>query len=481
MSPANALVVVGDSLLDRDLDGHVERLSPDAPVPVVEGLAQTTRPGGAALAAALAAADGWSVTLVSALAGDGPGRELAAAVAASGVHLIDIGLDGTTPEKVRVRAGGRTLLRLDRGGEPAGAGDPSGPWRARALDTARRAIGSAAGVLVSDYGRGVATEPGIREAVEAVARVVPLVWDPHPRGASPVRGATLVTPNRREAADAGVSGDVPQAASASALAHRWDARAVAVTLGADGALLAPAEGPGTRVHATPVTGGDPCGAGDRFASRTATLLAAGVPTFEAVSAAVTAASAFVEGGGAAGARVGAGGAQELAPRAVRAEGSDRAARPLPTSADAVVSRTRAHGGAVVATGGCFDLLHAGHVATLTAARALGDCLVVLVNSDASVRRLKGAERPVVPASDRAAVLEALAAVDATVVFEEDTPEAALERLCPDVWAKGGDYDVADLPEAHVMRRMGGRAVVLPFVDGCSTTRLIEEALVRGPA
>ncbi|MGI8440608.1 MAG: PfkB family carbohydrate kinase [Thermoleophilaceae bacterium] len=481
MNHADALVVVGDSLLDRDLDGHVERLSPDAPVPVVEGLTQATRPGGAALAAALAAADGRSVTLVSALADDPPGRELAAAVAASGVRLIDIGLDGTTPEKMRVRADGRTLIRLDRGGEPTGAGEPSGPWRDRAVDAARRAIGSAAGVLVSDYGRGVAAEPGIREAVEAVARVVPVVWDPHPRGPSPVRGVALVTPNRREAGDSGAPGDGSLEASAGALARRWDAAAVCVTLGADGALLASAEGPATSVPALPVSGGDPCGAGDRFASRAAALLAVGVPTFEAVSAAVAAASAFVGGGGAARARLEARGGAQLAAPAARVEDFGRATPPRRVTTEAVVARTRARGGTVVATGGCFDLLHAGHVATLTAARALGDCLVVLLNSDASVRRLKGVERPVVPASDRAAVLEALAAVDATAVFEEDTPEAALERLRPDVWAKGGDYAVADLPEAELMRRIGGRAVVLPFVDGHSTTRLIEEALVRGAA
>jgi D-beta-D-heptose 7-phosphate kinase / D-beta-D-heptose 1-phosphate adenosyltransferase len=133
---------------------------------------------------------------------------------------------------------------------------------------------------------------------------------------------------------------------------------------------------------------------------------------------------------------------------------------------------------VVATGGCFDLLHAGHVATLLAARGLGDCLVVCVNSDASVRRIKGSGRPLVPAADRARVLEALECVDAVVVFDEDTPVEALRRLRPDVWAKGGDYAGADLPETAVLAEWGGQAVVLPYLRGRSTTRLVQSAAGR---
>uniref|UniRef100_UPI0013598062 adenylyltransferase/cytidyltransferase family protein n=1 Tax=Puerhibacterium puerhi TaxID=2692623 RepID=UPI0013598062 len=136
-------------------------------------------------------------------------------------------------------------------------------------------------------------------------------------------------------------------------------------------------------------------------------------------------------------------------------------------------------GTLVATGGCFDLLHAGHIATLEAARALGDRLVVLVNSDASVRRLKGAGRPVVTAADRVRVLEALDCVDAAVVVDEDDPRAALEALRPDVWVKGGDYTVDQLPEADVVARHGGRTVVLPYLDGLSTTAILERARTDG--
>ncbi len=133
---------------------------------------------------------------------------------------------------------------------------------------------------------------------------------------------------------------------------------------------------------------------------------------------------------------------------------------------------------MVSTGGCFDLLHAGHVQTLQAARALGDCLVVCLNGDESVRRLKGPGRPLVGQDDRAAVLLALGCVDAVELFTEDTPIAALGRLRPDVWVKGGDYAAADLPEAPVLATWGARAVILPFVEGRSTTRLIEEAALR---
>ena len=144
-----------------------------------------------------------------------------------------------------------------------------------------------------------------------------------------------------------------------------------------------------------------------------------------------------------------------------------------SSAVEVAQRVRAGGGVLVATGGCFDLLHAGHIATLRAARSLGDALVVCLNSDASVRRLKGPERPLVSAADRSRVLEAVEGVDAVVVFDEDTPDAALRLLRPDVWAKGGDYAGSELPEAAVLQEWGGQAVVLPYLPGRSTTELVD--------
>ncbi|MBD0347985.1 MAG: D-glycero-beta-D-manno-heptose 1-phosphate adenylyltransferase [Thermoleophilia bacterium] len=453
------LVVVGDSLLDRDLEGRVERLCPEAPVPVVEELVQRSRPGGAALAAALAAADGRDVTLVTALAPDAPADELRSLVETAGVRLLAFGQRGATAEKVRVRSGGRLLVRLDHGGRRGGL------LEAPASDVLD-AIASASAVLVADYGRGVTREPALREALADRAREAPVVWDPHPRGPDPVPGAALVTPNRAEAAAlvAEIEGDSLRdlAARADALRARWRADAVAITLASEGALLLDDSGEPRLLSAPPVVGGDPCGAGDRFGATAAGLLADRASLADAVAGAVRLASAFVAAGGA--------GAFSLEPRVDVDPG--RVARPqVGEPLERLLSRVRAARGRVVATGGCFDLLHAGHVATLEAARALGDCLVVCLNSDDSVRRLKGPDRPLVPAEDRAAVLAALGCVDAVVVFDEDTPEAVLEELRPDVWAKGGDYDVSELPETRVVERWGGRAVVLPFLEGRSTTRL----------
>ncbi|MDX6706135.1 MAG: D-beta-D-heptose 7-phosphate kinase / D-beta-D-heptose 1-phosphate adenosyltransferase [Solirubrobacteraceae bacterium] len=476
------LVVVGDALLDCDVEGAVERLSPDAPVPVVEHAETRTRPGGAALAAVLAARDGHDVILVTALADDAAGAELRAALERWGIELVDVGLDGETPQKLRVRVDGRSLLRIDTGGREG---------RVRpASAAARAAIAWAPAVLVADYGRGLTADPAIRSAlVEARGHGGPLVWDPHPHGASPVEGATLCTPNESEARRltapgpagepgpagaeayaralaAGEPGLAGAEACARALARVWRADHVCVTRGAAGAVMVRRDGGhALAVPAAPVTAGDPCGAGDRFAATAAGALTRGASVAEAVRHAVSAATAFVRAGGAA---------------ALRLDAPPRAAAPTVEDV-AAIERVRAEGGVVVATGGCFDLLHAGHVQTLQAARGLGDCLVVCLNGDASVRRLKGPDRPLVPQQDRAALLAALSCVDAVTIFEDDTPERVLEELRPDIWAKGGDYSDSELPEAAVLERWGGRAVILPFLDGRSTTKLIEQVAVRAGA
>jgi rfaE bifunctional protein nucleotidyltransferase chain/domain len=283
-----------------------------------------------------------------------------------------------------------------------------------------------------------------------------------------VAGARLVTPNRTEAAqlapDVEGSGLAMQVERARRLRRRWGSAAVAVTMGSDGALLVDGDGVPLVAPAPAVGGGDPCGAGDRFASAATSLLAGGAVLSEAVVGAVEAAAAFVAAGGAGSIVFGA-----PPDRPVRRDGKPGAPAP-----DAVVGAVRARGGTIVATGGCFDVLHAGHVALLEGARALGDCLVVCLNSDASVRRLKGPGRPRSSQADRAAVLLALSCVDAVAVFEEDLPTAVLDRLRPDVWVKGGDYAGGDLPESDVLHRWGGQAVVLPYLAGRSTTRLLEE-------
>jgi rfaE bifunctional protein nucleotidyltransferase chain/domain/rfaE bifunctional protein kinase chain/domain len=455
--------VVGDTLLDRDVEGRSERLCPDTPAPVVEDPDERARPGGAALAAVLAARDGHQVTLVTALGADEAGAEVARLLAAAGVEVVDLGLRGPTPEKVRVRAAGHTVARVDRGGRD-GAG--TGPLP----EPGRRALAAASAVVVSDYGRGLVARADVREALAGLGRA-PVVWDPHPRGPQPVAGARVVTPNEHEARrfapgveGAGLAATVARARD---LVARWSVRAVCVTRGEEGALLVEGGGPPLAVPAARPVRGDACGAGDRFASAAAGRLAAGALLSEAVTGAVRAASAFVVAGGAA--------ALDLARPPAEAAAGD----PAVAEAEDVVARVRARGGVVVATGGCFDLLHAGHVTLLSGARSLGDCLVVCLNSDESVRRLKGPGRPVVGQDDRAKVLLALGCVDAVVTFDDDTPVPVLERLRPDIFAKGSDYAGTEIPEVAVVRQWGGQVVVLPYVEGRSTTRILDEAGRRG--
>ncbi|MFG2074915.1 rfaE bifunctional protein, domain I/rfaE bifunctional protein, domain II [Nonomuraea maritima] len=438
------LVVLGDTLLDVDVEGDVERLCPDAPAPVLEVLAEQSRPGGAGLAALLTARDGADVVLITALADDADGHRLRALLSAE-VELVRIPLRGGTVRKTRVRARGRTLVRMDTG---------DGTARYSPTPEAVEAIRSAGAVLVSDYGRGVA-----RMARELLGdRTVPVVWDPHPRGEQPMPGCALVTPSEAEARQLCADGYHGPDQAARSLVRVLRARAVAVTTGERGAALAVEGGPLTRVPA-PVraAGQDACGAGDRLAGAAALALRDGADAEKAVTIGVGEASRFVERGGAAGIRVQ---EQRLGDR--------------PRTALEVAEVTRASGGLLIATGGCFDLLHAGHVSLLRRARALGDALVVCVNSDDSVRRLKGPSRPVVDVRDRVEVLRALGCVDAVTVFDEDTPAAAIEQLRPDVWVKGGDYQEERLPEAEVLGRLGARIVMLSLLPGRSTTNLIRE-------
>ncbi|MFD0265340.1 D-glycero-beta-D-manno-heptose 1-phosphate adenylyltransferase [Streptomyces sp. NPDC127106] len=448
------LVVVGDVLLDQDIRGVASRLAPDAPAPVVDVTDDLSRPGGAGLAAVLAARYGREVVLITAL-GQDPASNRVRAVLDGRVRLVELPLEGSLPVKTRVLADGRPLARIDRGGGEVGL----------ATAAVGRALASAHAVLVADYGRG--TAQALRPLLADTARRVPMVWDPHPRGGSPVPGARLVTPNAAEAAalcpDEGDS-LAAHARRGAELAERWGAAAVAVTLGERGVLLTRPLSAAPMLVPSPYRAvGDPCGAGDCFAARAASALADGGLPEEAVQLAVAAAAAFVAAGGA------------CDPALWQWSCAPGFARPAGGDAFVTAESVRARGGTVVATGGCFDLLHAGHVGLLDSARRIGDCLIVCVNSDASLRRLKGPGRPLNPLEDRVRVLAALGSVDAVVAFEEDTPETLLGRLRPDVWVKGGDYSADDLPEARALRAWGGQAVVLPYLDGRSTTGLADRA------
>jgi D-beta-D-heptose 7-phosphate kinase / D-beta-D-heptose 1-phosphate adenosyltransferase len=448
-TPARAVVVIGDAMVDEDVLASADRLVPDAPAPVLEELERRERPGGAALAAFLAARDpDLDITLLAPLADDAPGRRLRKLLAER-VRFVALETADPTAVKTRLRCGPHTVARLDRG---------AGPTQVNAVPAAaREALAAADAVLVSDYGRGVTRSAAVRMLLHGRVAQVPVVWDPHPSGAEPVPGVALATPNLREA---GCAADAPVAVirnRADELSQRWHVRGLVVTLGARGALLSVGTG-SPLMFPAPAASGDACGAGDCFAAGAVTAMARGALPSEAVGLAVAAASRFIAGGGVA-----------RLDEPATAPGDGRA------SVESVVAVTRASGGRVVATGGCFDLLHAGHLATLTAARALGDCLIVCVNSDESVRRSKGEGRPLQPVADRVRMLAALRPVDAVTVFDDDTPERVLRDLRPDVWVKGGDYTAGTLPETPLLRSWGGEVVTVPYLAGRSTTELVDLA------
>lgn len=445
------LAVVGDALLDVDLEGAAQRLSPDAPVPVVDVGHSTHRAGGAGLVARLLADDGHEVSLVTVLADDDGADKLHEAL--DQVHVVAGPSNDPTPVKTRLRANGQAIARIDHGCAPPTVPDVT----AAMLD----ALDEADAIVVADYGRGLTRNRRLRDRLAQLAPRVPIVWDPHPAGADPVKGVAVITPNVSEAARwAGIPAD-PQVAAAAdaaaALLDRWSVEAVLVTLGEEGALLARGSTTTPQVLPAPrVQAADVCGAGDRLSASLAVLLARGEELTEAARQAVEAASAFLARGGVS--------SLEQAPGPVELAGEG-------VTALRVAHQTREAGGTVVATGGCFDLLHAGHARTLAAARKLGDCLVVCMNSDDSVRRLKGSARPIIGQDDRAELLLALECVDAVLIFDEDTPESVLARLQPDLWVKGGDYTLDDLPEARLVQTWGGRTVTVPFHPARSTTRL----------
>ncbi|MFI9275555.1 D-glycero-beta-D-manno-heptose 1-phosphate adenylyltransferase [Kitasatospora sp. NPDC052896] len=445
------LVVVGDVLLDRDITGTADRLSPEAPVPVVADSRSTDRPGGAGLAAVLATREpGWRVTLVCGLGQDAPGARVRALLHVAGVEVIDLATSGTTPVKTRVRAANRTLLRFDTRADPLPLGQLPG--------TVRDRLAEAAAVVVCDYGRGITSHDELRRALTNAASGRPLVWDPHPKGAAPVPGTALAVPNTDEALLL-TGGDGPQGlggdtARAVRLLAAWPVKQVAVTRGHDGAVLVADPDAHPLVVPARWAAGDTCGAGDQLAVTAAVMLGAGRLPSHAVTAAVDAATAYVRAGGPAGLTT-----------------PPSYSQPDPLE---LATRARARGGKVVGAGGCFDLLHAGHLSLLAQARRLGDVLIVCINSDTSVRQLKGEDRPVVAEQERAALLRALDCVDGVLVFDENTPEKLLTELRPDIWVKGGDYSGQRIAEADLVESWGGEVVTVPYLDGHSTTTRINQ-------
>ncbi len=458
------VAVVGDLMLDEYLVGSVSRISPEAPVPVVEVTETFHRPGGAAHVAHCAAALGASVRLCGVVGEDEAGATLLAACRSAGVDVgaVARGAQWSTVRKVRVLAQHQQLLRMDW--ETPRAVDP---------DTAVGLIeaatsGPVGAIVLSDYAKGMLTPEAVRAVIERGAALgAPVLVDPKRRDFSVYRGARVITPNLRELeAVAGRSlsaEEVP--ATARAVLESSGVEAMVVTLGARGMCVVergrePVTIPAERQEVYDVTG-----AGDVVIAVLALGLACGAPLATAAQLA----------NAAAGVAVGRVGTAVVAPsELIAALGLTHAGKVL--TRDALAERLawwRLSGRRVVFTNGCFDLLHAGHVALLARAAAFGDVLLVGLNGDASVARLKGAGRPTLPWGERAALLAALACVDGVVGFDDDTPLALIEAVRPDVLVKGADYRVDQVVGRASVEAHGGRVELVALEPGRSTTALLE--------
>ena len=462
--------VVGDLMLDEYVTGAVERISPEAPVPVVRAHATEHRLGGAANVARQLAAIGARVSLAGVIGADQAGEKLLGLCAGDGIDtraVLRVAGRQTT-RKLRVLGHSQQLLRLDwedvEACPPALAGQLVAQLAAGARPDA---------IVLSDYAKGVLTA----ETLAGIARVqgaVPVVVDPKHRDFARYRGATTITPNLRELeAAAGrklaAEDTAAVAAAARALLAATGLPSMVVTLGERGMLVVPSAGPAVAVPAIEREVFDVTGAGDTAVAVLTLALAAHGSLAQAAQLANAAAGVSVGHVGAF--AVSAAGIRDAL--AARPEGKLLSRQELTARAAA----WRTEGKRIVLTNGCFDLLHAGHLALLGHAARLGDVLVLAINSDASVRRLKGPERPLVPQGERAALLAALTYVDAVTIFDEDTPLAVLQAVKPHVLVKGGDYRASEVVGRELVEAAGGRVEIVPLTPEKSTTSLVER--IRG--
>jgi D-beta-D-heptose 7-phosphate kinase/D-beta-D-heptose 1-phosphate adenosyltransferase len=458
--------VIGDLMLDEYVLGAVERISPEAPVPVVRVRATEFRLGGAANVARQVAALGARVTLAGVVGADTAGEELIRLCNSAQIDtraVLEVP-DRRTTRKLRVLGHAQQLVRLDW--EDA---KPCTPHTAARLMSALSDGDPPDVIILSDYAKGVIT-PETFAGVMRVRGRVPVVVDPKHRDFTRYRGATALTPNLRELeAAAGrtlaVHDTATIAAVARSLAQAAELEAMLVTLSEHGMLLVPVDGPEIAIPAVQRAVFDVTGAGDTAIAVLSLSLASQAP----FAAAVELANA------AAGVSVGQVGAVAVDAAAIRDALATRPDGKI-LGREALASRAaswRMAGKRIVLTNGCFDLLHAGHLSLLGQAARLGDVLVLAINSDASVRRLKGSERPVVSQADRAALLAALSFVDAVTIFEEETPIEVLRSVRPDVLVKGADYQLTEVVGRELVEANGGRVVLVPLVPEKSTTALVE--------
>lgn len=461
------VIVLGDLMLDTFVYGHCARISPEAPIPVVLIEREDVMLGGAGNVARNIVALGGETVLIGLVGADEAGRNLRARIDAERHITADLVEDGRpTTQKIRYIAGQQQMLRVDI--EKTLSADAE-----LLMPAVLRHLADADAVVLSDYAKGVLTPALLRQVIDrATALGKPVIADPKTTDIARYDGVTVLTPNAGEAAAAsGIAGTADADAHAAAdrlLSAMPRTRAVLVTRGAKGMTLAERGAAPHHLAAVAREVFDVSGAGDTVVATVALALASGAALPAAVEYGNIAAGLAVSKPGTAVVT-----ADELV-HEVRSTQVDSTEQKIVTLEQAVaeVRRWREKGETIGFTNGCFDLVHPGHVSQLGQARAACDRLIVGLNSDASIKRLKGPDRPIQDEVARAIVLASFASVDRVVLFEDDTPLRLIEALRPDVLVKGKDYTVEQVVGSDIVLGYGGRIVLADIVPGHSTTRII---------
>jgi D-beta-D-heptose 7-phosphate kinase/D-beta-D-heptose 1-phosphate adenosyltransferase len=470
------VLCVGDLMLDEFVYGEVSRISPEAPAPVIAVQRSETNIGGAGNVARNITSLGARCIFVGLIGDDAAGSQLKTALAKEGLIESVLVCDSARPTTRKVRFVSEHfsthMLRADwELAQPAAA-----DIEQKLIDAVLPLLPRADIVLLSDYAKGVLTARVIRNVIDAARKLgKAVIVDPKSANFAIYRGATLLTPNRKEFAEATRSradSDKSIADAAQDAMRLADCEAILVTQGEHGMTLVPREGEIIHIPAHPVKVRDVSGAGDTVAAALAVVLATGAGWETALRMANAAAAVSVSKKGTAivtSAEL----RRRILPHAfLAAEEKIVADR---GDLDAQLLEWRKQGLRVGFTNGCFDILHPGHVKVLTAARAACDRLIVGLNSDASVKRLKGEGRPVQDERARAEVLAALEAVDLVAIFDEDTPIGLITAIRPSVLVKGGDYTRKQVVGHEIVEAHGGEVLLVDVLPGFSTTSLVDRA------
>ena len=472
--PELKFLVVGDLILDTYLWGDSQRISPEAPIPVVNIEKEEARLGGAGNVANNLADLGCDVQVASVVGTDSDGRELKRLLTQRGVSADGLynAAGRTTTSKTRILANNQQMLRLDR--EDCVDIDPL--QENQLLAFVRDVLSDVDVVLISDYRKGVLTKRVLAELIQLCTDFgCPVIADPKGRDFSRYRGVSLLTPNRKEVELAsGMKINSPESllSVGISLQQKLDLESLLITRGKDGMSLFTGDDP----HNLPTEARDVydvSGAGDTVLAFCAVGLAGGYSVLKSAELANMAAGIVV----------GKVGTSTVSPAEILVSSiaRDQNGHAKILSSDqlrSVVEGCQHTNQSIVFTNGCFDLLHAGHIKYLQHARKLGDLLVLGLNSDESIRRLKGENRPLLCQTERAQILAALDCVDYITIFEEDTPLELIQLVRPDILAKGGDYSPEQVVGREFVESYGGKLKLLKFQSGKSTTNIIEEVLTR---